>query len=261
MTHFPHPMSNQNYRDPVLAKRCAMGKQYFYPDRFGQAKRSNMTRKMLIVYSLLILTAQMLSSQKISLGATFTNTDAYFLKNIPGIMLGYDHQIWKLNLFMHASAGKRDYSYTEYSGSVFNSVQIGNGEIFKGNVNLGASVNILSSHHYLISLGAFLGINYIHRVENIKSFSYSSSEIGDIYLDTIDYWYSNRLGWGVFLDVELMQVVVEQLSLFTRIEAGQSSVVDGRTMLRGIPFIISGYNSITFSFGMRYSLNSKNTSS
>jgi len=219
-----------------------------------------MTRRIFVICALLILLAQGVSSQKISLGATYTNTDEYFLKNIPGIMVGYDHQIWRLNLFVHASAGKRDYSYTEYSGSVFNSVQIGNGEIFKGNVNLGVSVNILSSNHYLISLGAFLGLNYLHRQENTTKFSLEQDLAGYMDKGIIDEWYTNRLGYGIFLDVELMQVVIEQLSLFTRIETGQTSLVDGGTMVRGIPFIVSGYNSIAFSFGMRYSFISKNTS-
>jgi hypothetical protein len=218
-----------------------------------------MTRKLLIVYVLLILSVQVVSSQNISLGATYTNTSAYFLKSVPGITLGYDHQIWRFSLFANAYAGKKHHSYSEAGVAPGYSMQIGYGEIFKGNLNLGIALNALSSDHYRISFGAFLGLNYLRRQENIKQIYFDPRSEGNVYNDTIDEWYKNRLGWGVSLEVELKQVIIERLSLLTRIEAGQTSLEDG-DMPRGISFLVWGYNSFTFSFGLKYSLKRKNAS-
>jgi hypothetical protein len=40
MSHFLHPYSDQYEEDPALAKSCANGKQFVYPDRWAQIKTS-----------------------------------------------------------------------------------------------------------------------------------------------------------------------------------------------------------------------------
>lgn len=205
----------------------------------------------------MLFAALNLHSQKIWFGGSYTNTNAFYLKNIPGVILGYDHQIWKLNLFAQAFAGKQDHSYTENYLATGYIIQIGQGEILKGNLNLGLGVNALSSNHYRISIGAFFGLNYLHRKEDITSFYFEKYYIGNIYKDTIDDFYKNRPEYGFFLDAELMKVVIEQLSVFTRLEFGQTFLEKGH-MPRGVPFIVWEYNSFSFSFGMRYCLKTNN---
>ena len=214
--------------------------------------------KKIQIAILLILAPQVLFSQRISLGATYSNTDAFYLKSIPGVTLGYEHQIWKFNLFGTANMSCRDYSYTESAGWPYESILIGSGEIFKGGLNMGASYNLISSGHYQISFGTYLGITYLHRVENNKFITYSANDPADIFIQTMDEWYKNRLGWGVSLEIEVMQVMLDQLSLFSRIEAGQTRLKD--EIIEGLPFSVNGYDFLSFSFGLKYIPGSKKAS-
>ncbi len=226
--------------------------------RFGQSNFPHMIKRIQILI-LLILTPQILFSQRISVGASYFNTDAFFLKSIPGVTLGYEHQISKFNIFGNAHAGIRDYAYTESSGFVNHIIQTGSGEVFKGGINLGASYNMISSEHYQISVGSYLGINYIQRVEDCRLIAYEIDHPVDLSYKSIDEWHLNRLGWGVSVDVEVKHVLLDQLSVFTRIEAGQTRLKD--EIASGIPFEVNGYNGITFSWGVKYNLERKYTGS
>ena len=212
--------------------------------------------RYLLAFMILVSITQSISAQNISLGATYTNSDAYFLKSLPGMTVGYDQQIWRMYFFLYGYATKRDYTYAEYS-SPYISMQSGYGEVFKGNVNTGVAIYVLRSEHYSISIGTYLGLNYVHRKEITTHLQADEYGWSRMHRDTMDYWYKNRWGYGVFLDMEIKQFMFEQMGLFTRIEMGYTRLMDG-SMIRGVPFLVYGYNSISFSIGLKYNLRKKN---
>ena len=217
--------------------------------------RKEKIARYLLCFMLLALMTQSISAQRFLLGASYINTDAYFLKSLPGATIGYDQQIWRMYFFLYGNLAKHEHSYAEYS-SAYHSMKSGFGEVLKGNINAGAAMYLFQSDHYGISIGTFMGLNYVHQRENITyvhSDEYGRSSISH---DTIDNWYKNRWGYGFFLDMEIKQFLAQQLGLFTRIEVGYARLMDG-PMPRGLPFLVYGFNSVSFSFGMKYTLRRK----
>lgn len=214
-----------------------------------------MKYRLSILCILLFLVGFEISAQKIGIGANYTSSSAYFLKNVPGAGIFYEHQIRKNFLFVDFNAAFKNNAYTEAAddGTGLNSYIINDatGTLFLGRIKLGIARNLFSSESYCVSLGGYIGLNYLHRNENIASLYFDAIHPGIVNQSTLDEWNSNKFGFGILLDYEIKQIFVDQLSLFSRIEVGHTN---NDPVVRGLSFEVFSYNSISFSLGIKYNL-------
>ncbi len=219
-----------------------------------------MKYRISIICILLLLVGFEISAQKIGLGVNYTSSNAYFLKNVPGVGIFYEHQIQKNFLFIDFNAAYKNNAYTELAGggTELNSYLIidATGTLFLGSMNLGFARNLISSESYSISLGGFIGLNYLFRNENKTYLNFDTVHPGRVTNSTFERWNSNKFGFGLLLDMEIKQIIIDQLSLFSRIEVAHTN---NDPVVRGLSFEVFSYNSISFSLGLKYNLK-KNTS-
>ena len=107
----------------------------------------------------------------------------------------------------------------------------------------------------VITLGGFVRLNYLFRNEEITSLYFDTVHPGIIENSTLEEWNSNKFGYGFLLDIEVKQILLDQLSLFSRIEVAHTN---NDPIVRGISFEVFSYNSISFSLGVKYNLKRNN---
>ncbi len=105
---------------------------------------------------------------------------------------------------------------------------------------------------WCISIGLIGSLNYVKIDENTVSIYYLETQILPVTQSDKTEKYKNRFGYGAFLDMELKQVLFKRLSVYSRVEVDDVSLVNSYP--RGFYFLKTDYTSLEFMLGVRFNL-------
>lgn len=133
------------------------------------------------------------------------------------------------------------------------------GTVVNQSIQLGLGQKLINTSEVCLSIGASGSLNYLTFNEDIISIAFSENRDGLLHKYNKKESFNNRLGFGGFVDMELKQILFNRLSLFSRVEANNVSLVPTKHIQRGLPFLKVDYSSVEFMLGIRFNLKTKQT--
>ncbi len=219
-----------------------------------------LTRKSVIVICVLnaIFFISKTSSwaQSFELAGTYTTSDADFYKNTAGISFAYSWHFKRQFVFVELQAAQKgNNSFTDFYRDIFGSyiVKSVNGRFSTSSVNIGAAQKLVTSNCLEFSVGAETGLNYYKQDNDYFSIGLDKERNEIIYFNTGEdiEKRKNKLGIGAFIDMELKSIIIDNLSIFSRLNLYHSEYEDKHTLRDDIPKT-SFINSVSFRIGVKY---------
>jgi len=215
-----------------------------------------MKSKILYLLIITVIIAAETHGQTIEIGANFTSSNAPFYKNAFGINMGFNYNFKKQYLLAEIKGSLKNNSYSQIapdlsdgSGYVMHEVD---GKMQNISIRTGIGQKIVSTNELGISLGVFMSLNYFKLKEDIHYFNYDPIMMNFDKNISKDEFVKNRIGGGLFIDLELKQIILKNISLFSRCIA---DIVKYDGQIDGDPFCTSSIKDLGFSIGMKVALN------
>jgi hypothetical protein len=202
------------------------------------------------------------SAQSLELSGTFTSSDARFYKNTPGLSLAYSHHLKKQFIFIEVRASqKKQNSYSEISRYLWTDtydIKLFEGDFYHASARLGIAQKLITSEYFDFSIGLVTGLNYYKNDNEVRYLGFDTRLIGSVADGHETDIRIGRFGYGAIIDMELKRILIDNLSLFARLDLYQSSYTPG-PYPRGGDGVTSTINSICFGIGLKYRFNVSNT--
>ena len=217
-----------------------------------------LTCTLCIIFSMVLCKV---SAQSIDVAATMTTADANFYKNVPGLSLSYSYDLKKQFIFIELNAAHNNkFDYAEYykpiqdwySDSYY--IHLKKGSFSTAGVNLGIAQKLIASECFSFSVGIKGGLNY-YKVENeVQYLSFHTEYNGTLKSNSEIEKRKNKPGIGFLVDMELKQFIMNNLSLFSRLDGYHSGYIDRPVPRDNVPKTFN-INSIGFRIGLKLRIN------
>ena len=199
-------------------------------------------------------------AQSFELAGTYSNSDAGFYKNTPGISVAYSWHFKKQFVFVELTTLKKeDNSFTEFNHLIYDTYRIKTttGSFSTSSVNVGVAQKLLTSNCLEFSVGAEAGLNYYKQDNEFKTIELNNDVNEVIYYDNGNEIEKrkNKVGFGAFIDMELKEIIFKNISIFSRINIYHSDYIDGPIEYGGPPKTRK-INSLSYRIGLRYRIQS-----
>ncbi len=206
----------------------------------------------LILPVLLLFVFLDVSAQSIDIAATMTTGNAGFYKNVPGIHIGYTYDLKKQFIFIEANMSRKSNNdYAEYSRYLTSEesylIQLKNGSFSTAGINLGIAQKIVASEWFNFSAGVKGGLNYYQLENDVQYLNFHAGQNGTYSTETEKEIRKNKPGIGILLDMELKRVIINKLSLFSRIDLYHSGYSNKHVVLDDI---VKTHTITSFGFKM-----------
>ena len=195
--------------------------------------------KLIILVSCILLTVFSfgISGQSIEIGSIFSSSTAKFYQNAPGLHISYAHHFEKRYLFIGISSSFKKNSYSEIAGDLIDGrgyvMKDVDGELFVNSIQVGVARNLINLKESRLSVGGYASLNYFKFNDDRHYFNYEYGVVGSDYFTKVSKIENHKIGLGCYLDFELKNIILENTSLFTRIN-GEIIQYDGN--IKGILF-------------------------
>jgi hypothetical protein len=211
----------------------------------------------IVLFSLIFIsTIGKASSQSIELAGTITTTYENLFRNLPGVSAAYSYHLKKQFFFLEFQTAQRNnYENSEVIRTIHADVpyyaKITDGSFQYSSMNLGVAQKLITRESFDFSIGLRGGLNYYRMNAQTRFLSFYTFQTGTIDDERIDDKRNHKPGIGLFLDMELKQIVFSNLSLFSRVDFYHSDYSDKPIVHESMPKI-NNLNMLGFRLGVKY---------